>query len=306
MQNRTKWLCVILRFVAQVGLLVWIPLVVDAAEADDEQSTQAIRQAAADFSEAFNAHDARRVAEHFTDDADFISDTEKVVGRSAIQKRHEEFFAKNPKATIYLAIDSIRVFGDTAVEDGRAVIGPMPEEAEAFSKYTAIHVKKEGQWLLASVRDNRIQSPVDGRHLRDLNWLVGAWSAANGDVRLDVKCRWLAGERYLIRTFNVHDGDKVTQSGMQVIGWDPLSQHVVSWLFDSTGGHAVGLWSPSESGWTIGSSGITRDGTPTSATNSFRRVDDDSLAWKSIDRRMGNSTLPDLGDVVLKRVKTAK
>ena len=268
----------------------------------DQQTISEIQQAAAEFTKSFNSHDPQAVAAHFTENGDYINAAgERIIGRASIAKQHETFFADNPEATIHVAIDSIRVFGDTAIEDGRAVIGPFPEGAPAFSKYTVIHVKQNGKWLMASVRDTRIETPMDDLHLHDLDWLVGSWHAERDNVRLDVKCRWMTGRRFLVRTFNLRDGDKVTQSGMQIIGWDPLSQHISSWLFDSTGGHAVGVWRPSESGWAVESHGVTRAGVLTNSVNSFRRVDENSLAWKSVNRTLGGTSIPDIEEVVVTR-----
>jgi hypothetical protein len=49
------------------------------------------------------------------------------------------------------------------------------------------------------------------------------------------------------------------------------------------------------------SSGVMSDGTKTTAVNVLRKVDDDTLGWRSTDRTVGGVRLPDLHEVILKR-----
>ena len=56
-----------------------------------------------------------------------------------------------------------------------------------------------------------------------------------------------------------------------------------------------------ENGWTIQSVGVMKDGTPTSTTYLLSRKDNDTLLWKSDDRTVGDTLLPDGDEVALKR-----
>ncbi len=265
----------------------------------------AIREAARTFVEAFNRGDAKAVAEHWTVDGDYVDEIgQRFQGRAAIQQEYETFFADNPGVKIELVIDSIKqLSSDTAIEDGRAAIGPFPSGPPAFSRYTVVHIKQDGRWLVASSRDTRLETPPDYRYLRDLEWLIGTWNADNDGVRVESNCRWTAGQKFIERTFLVREGETVSHSGTQIIGWDPASQRVSSWLFDSSGGRSVGVWTPHETGWLVESKGVLSDGTPTTATNYFTRLQDGSLAWRSIKRSAGNSLLPDTNEIILKRTK---
>jgi uncharacterized protein (TIGR02246 family) len=263
----------------------------------------AIRQAAQTFVEAFNRGDANAVAEHWKVDGDYINEVgQRYQGRAAIQQEYETFFADNPGVKIELEINSIKQLSSaTAIEDGYAAIGPFPAGPPAFSRYTVVHVKQNGRWLVASARDTRMETPPDYRYLRDLEWLIGTWSADNEGVHVEANCRWTAGQKFIERTFVVREGEKQSHSGTQIIGWDPASRRVTSWLFDSSGGRAVGVWTPHETGWLVQSKGVLSDGTPTTATNYFTRLEDHSLAWRSIKRSAGNSLMPDTNEIVLKR-----
>lgn len=263
----------------------------------------AIRQAAKTFVEAFNRGDAKAVAAHWKVDGDYVNEMgQRFQGRDAIQQEYETFFASNPGVEIELEIDSIKQLSSaTAIEDGHAAIGPFPAGPPAFSRYTVVHVKQGGRWLVASARDTRMETPPDYRYLRDLEWLIGTWRAESEGVHVEANCRWTAGKKFIERTFVVREGDTEGHSGTQIIGWDPATQRVTSWLFDSSGGRAVGIWTPHETGWLVQSKGVLSDGTPTSATNYFTRLQDHSLGWRSIKRSAGNSLMPDTNEIVLKR-----
>jgi uncharacterized protein (TIGR02246 family) len=88
-------------------------------------ATDAIRRQAEIYVQAYNAHDAARVAACWAEDAVYIhpESGERVTGRDAIQKLFEESFAADPSLRIEVAIDGIRLLGESAaVEDGRATI----------------------------------------------------------------------------------------------------------------------------------------------------------------------------------------
>jgi hypothetical protein len=202
-----------------------------------------------------------------------------------------------------LEIDSIRLINpQTAIEEGRAALTPQPPGAvRVMSSYTAVHVKQDGKWLMADVRDTRLELPPDPGRLEDLGWLVGRWSSANKDRQVGVSCRWIQNQRFLARTHAVTDGGKTVSGGLEVIGRDPSTGRITSWSFTSDGGHAVGIWAPHENGWIVESVGVMNDGTVTYATNILSRKDNDTLAWKSVSRAAGDKLLPDTDEVALKR-----
>ena len=263
----------------------------------------AIQQSAKIFAEAFNRKDAKAVAALWTKDGEYIDETGKrFAGRDAVEKQYSRFFIEHPKAKISVVVDSLRqVNANTAVELGRAMVELGPANVGS-SQYTATHTKVDGKWLMSSVRDSATSSQSAAEELRDLEWLVGSWSAEEGGGKMEASCRWIADKKYLERTYSVSRGEKVVTSGLQVIGWNPQSQRIQSWVFTSDGGHAVGLWTPRKNGWEIETRGMTADGTPTQAVNVLSRIDDRAFSWQSIDRAAGGVALADTEEVLLKRV----
>jgi uncharacterized protein (TIGR02246 family) len=264
---------------------------------------QAVAKAAQEFDAAFNAGNADKMASLWSADAEYVDeDGHRYVGRDTIKKEYAEFFAANPKTKIRSATDSVRlVSGTTAIEDGRAMLEPPPAGAPGTSRFTAVYVLQEDKWLLSSVHDMRVERPSNYHQLDDFEWLIGTWHAGNGNLRIETKCRWLANKSFIERKYVVSDGGLPTSSGLQIIGWDPEEQQLCSWTFSSDAGHAKNVWRPQGAGWVSQSSGVLGDGTKTTAVTSLRRIDDNTLGWKSTDRTVGGARLPDLQEVILKR-----
>jgi uncharacterized protein (TIGR02246 family) len=264
---------------------------------------QAVRKACLEFDQAFNSGDAEKVAALWTVDAEYVDENgRRYMGRDTIKKEYAQLFASSPRVKIHSATDLVRIVSDTtAIEDGRAMIEPPPKGAPGSSRFTALYVLQEGKWLLSSVHDIRVEKPTNYEQLDDFEWLIGTWQGGQGKVRVESKCRWLANKSFIERTYAVTDAGLPTSSGTQIIGWDPEHQQICSWTFSSDAGHAQNVWKQHRGGWWMESSGVMSDGTKTTAVNVLRKVDDDTLGWRSTDRTVGGVRLPDLHEVILKR-----
>ena len=138
---------------------------------------------------------------------------------------------------------------DAAIEEGHSALEPAPAGAAGVNQYTAVHVKLDGKWLMASVRDTRIDAPPAVSCAADLEWLVGTWVAEEHGIKSESICRWVADGRFLERSYTTTQVDGTKSSGVQLVGWDPEGGHVQSWNFSPDGGHAVGAWIPQPGGW---------------------------------------------------------
>jgi uncharacterized protein (TIGR02246 family) len=274
-----------------------------APAGSDEAELAAVRATSGSFITAFNKGDAKAVAAHWTEDGDYTDESgAKFSGREAIEREYARFFAAHPGHKIKLTIDSLKLLGDSAaIEDGRASLDPPPAGAPATSKYTAIHVKADGKWLMSTVRDSRIETPSTYGNVADLEWLIGTWTAEEHGARTESVCRWVAGKSFVERSYTVTRADGTTASGVQLIGWNPQGGRVQSWNFSSDGGHAIGVWTPRDGGWSAEIRGTTGDGTPTTAVNLLTKLDDNAYVWQSVNRTAGGQPLADTGEVILKR-----
>jgi uncharacterized protein (TIGR02246 family) len=274
-----------------------------AEPAAPDPAMAAVAPSARAFLEAFNRHDAKAVAALWATDGEYIDESGKrFAGREAIEKEYSKFFTANPKARISFVVDRVRQPEEnTLIEDGRAIV--KVGDTESASRYTAVHKRVNGKWLMASVRDSGFGLSAEAA-LSDLDWLVGAWRAEEDGNKVESTCRWVTGKKFLERTYAVTRGGKVAASGLQLIGWNPQSKQLQSWIFTSDGGHSEGVWTPRENGWSIDTRGMLADGTPTQAINLFIRIDDQAFSWQSVERSVGESALPDTEEVLLKRVES--
>jgi hypothetical protein len=93
--------------------------------------------------------------------------------------------------------------------------------------------------------------------------------------------------------------------GSQIIGWDPHSQTIRSWLFDSDGGFGVGRWSGAGDRWTVQSLNVLPDGRRASATNIYERLDENTVRFRSIGRQVDGELLPNIEPVTVTRAAGA-
>lgn len=269
-----------------------------------------IRASADKFVAAFNRHDTAALAKMWMPDGEYINeDGWRFVGREAIEKEYAQFFDAHDGVKLRVAIDSIRVLTPTtAIEDGRTALEPQPEGAPAMSRYTAFHVKQDdGTWLLASVRDSRIESETTYDQLRDLEWLVGDWTAERGGVETDLSCRWIGNKSFLERRFTTEQDGHEVASSLEIIGWDSVSGRIVSWNFSDGGGRTVGIWSLAAQGhWLVRDKGVTPDASTTTSVSEWTQLAGGALGYRSTDRSIDGVAVPDGPALVFKPQDNSK
>ena len=265
----------------------------------------AIRVMAKAFVDAFNRGDAKAVAAQFTDGATMADNRGEIIkGRTAIEAEYAALFKANPGAKMEVFITSLEFPSPTtAIEDGVAKVSAKGTPGSA-SRYTAVHTLENGQWLMATVRETRIELPSNFARLENLQWLIGTWENKGEGTIVRATFQWIAHKSFVERSYSVIQGGVVISSGVQIIGWDPQASQIKSWSFDSSGGLGTGYWTVTPEGWRIDNLGAAADGTPTSSRDFLIRVagEDRILGWRSVDRQIGKTKLPDTREVVLDRV----
>jgi hypothetical protein len=162
-------------------------------------------------------------------------------------------------------------------------------------------VKEDGKWLMASVREHASPSVSARPTLGDLEWLIGGWTTDQESNKVELAFKWIVDKKFIELSYKVQDKKGSPGSGVQIIGQDPVSDELVSWSFFANGGSGRGRWRPFRKGWIIDSFGRMPDGRPTTATYMISRPDENSLVWKSVNRRIAGKRLKDTETVVLKR-----
>ena len=121
------------------------------------------------------------------------------------------------------------------------------------------------------------------------------------DSLVATSCQWSGNRNYLLQEFTIRVGREPPVTGSTRIGWDPLTQQIKSWTFDSDGGYSEALWTRGSDQWVLKSRGVTHLGRSYSGTSILRRVDPGTLSWESRDRVEGGILVADRGPLLVKR-----
>jgi hypothetical protein len=164
-------------------------------------------------------------------------------------------------------------------------------------------VKKDGQWVLQSVREAPYTPPGNYEHLRGLEWAIGEWvDEGDGPEVGHVTFEWSPEGNFIISTQAVTVKDTLVSRVTEWIGWDPTTSQVRSWSFEADGGIGEGVWSNQGDQWIIKTNAILPDGKKLAATNLVTRTGPDAITWQSKDRTLDGKELPDVKETKMKRV----
>ncbi|HKI37617.1 MAG TPA: SgcJ/EcaC family oxidoreductase [Gemmataceae bacterium] len=273
---------------------------------DDSADSSAIRKEADEFVKAFNKGDAKAVAAFWTKDGEYVGpDGETLRGREAIEKGYADFFKKNPRASLEVKVESLRLFGrHTAVEEGTLKLRLAADKEAAESRYSVLHVHDDDGWHLAQVRE-WLPDAAELVSLKDVEWLIGEWRAKRDEAELHVSYAWDEDRAFLRGRYSLKKDGKVVSSGTQVIGKDPAGG-LRSWVFDSSGSFGESSWSRDGDRWVIAAGGMLPNGSEVTATNVLIPLGKDAFTWQSIERTAGGVSLPETPPIKVTRVKTEK
>ncbi|HEY7313980.1 MAG TPA: SgcJ/EcaC family oxidoreductase [Gemmataceae bacterium] len=272
----------------------------------DATDKEAIAQNAEAFIEAFQKGDAKALAAFWTPDGDYTGEQGRhLKGREAIEKAFQRFFAENKGMTAHIESHSLRfVTPEVAIEDGTSYVLHPDGLPPSRTRYTIVHVKKDGKWLLSSVRDAPFTPPSNHQHLQGLEWAIGEWSAENDKGEGEhLSLSWTENQNFIVGTFTASVKGVSVGHATHWVGWDPLAKRIRSWIFDATGGFGDGTWTKDENKWVIKTSSVQQDGKKAAATYHLGRVDANTITLQATDRTVDGKPVPDRKEFKLKRVK---
>ena len=258
------------------------------------------------FIAAFNKGDAKAVAAFWTPDATYVDQVgHEYKGREAIEKLYERVFAARKGAKLAIHVTSAKQLSpDVSIQDGITEVTPADGGPSTAARFTAILVKKDGEWYLQSVRDSVPHPPSNAQHLESLEWLIGEWAgeATKGESGT-ASYEWAENQNFIVSSFaTTLDGDPVV-GGTQWIAWDAVEKRIRSWSFYSGGGFGEAAWSRDGNKWALKTTARTASGKNLSATNIMTRIDDDHMTWQMTELTVDGKSLPAPAPVKLKRLK---
>ena len=191
---------------------------------------------------------------------------------------------------------------DTAIEDGNSLVIAPDGTAPSRARYTNVMVRKDGKWLLESVREAAYAPPSNYESLRGLEWVIGEWvDNSAGGVVGRVSFEWGPGQNFIVATRTVEHKDSTLQNGTQWIGWDAAAKQIRSWNFEADGGFDESTWTKDDGKWTIKTNSTLADGSKVTATNIVTKVDANTITWQSKDQTVNGKPMPDTKEVKMKR-----
>lgn len=261
------------------------------------------------YEAAFEKGDAKAIAELFTEDAEFTPENGRVFsGRAAIEEMSRAAFLANKGAKLVIDTDSVRLVAPgVIVQKGRTNVTSKDGEAGG-SLYAAVLVQKEGAWKYSEIIETAPAETSPQEQLSVLAWLIGDWQEEDKSAGLTIRSKfdWARGGNFLTRNVTVKRGADATLEGWQIIGWDPLQEHIRSWTFDSEGGWSEGVWTRDGKHWLTREKGVTADGDRTTSDTTISKISDERITWEVFNRTLNGNPQPSLDKVEISRVKEAK
>jgi uncharacterized protein (TIGR02246 family) len=258
---------------------------------------QAIKQAAAAYSAAFDRGDIDGLLSYWSPDAEYIDESGKTTqgheAISALVRKHRE----NLKGyKLKLEHKALRfVTPDVAMVDGKATL-VGPEGKEDVTPFAAVWVKRDGKWRVRSLRDlgdDDQKEAVTGRdHLKPLEQLLGDWVGTDKGAQVQLHCSWTLNKSFILMEYKIKKGDEESLTA-QRFGWDPVNHRIRSWYFDSTGGYGEATWTDVGDGYAGEAGGVLPDGRIGTATYLAQLNDDGSFVFQVRNRTIDGRPLAD-------------
>jgi uncharacterized protein (TIGR02246 family) len=297
-----------MRLFAGIHALVFLVGISVAVNAQDNTQQggdrETIKKAIQSYVTAFNQRDAKKLAAHWSPEGVYVSrlSGDQVVGREALEAEFTALFDEEKKTKLEVVTDSIEFISpNVALERGSASV-LRPDEPPSKTTYRVVYVKHGGKWLIDRVTEEEDRAARSHyEHLKGLEWMVGDWVDQAGDVTIKTECQWTRSKNFLNRSFTVSADGQIDMAGMQVVGWDPAAKVIRSWVFDSEGGFAEGVWRQKGESWIVRSKATMPDGKKGSSASLFRPIDENSFGWQRVSRVVNGEILPNIDEVIIVR-----
>ena len=264
-----------------------------------------VRKMIADYAAAFNSQQIEEVIAFWTPQAVHVDreSGDRTEGREQIRADIAKVIEETPGNRMIGRVEQIRfIKPDVAQVEGRVTVG-APDADPSDTSFSAILVQQNGRWMFDSIEERSVAVPDNaGEALADLQWLVGRWIDTSDEVQVDTVFRWTNNGNFLLRSYSVSLPGIVSRQGTQIIGWDPRSNEIRSWSFNSDGSFGDGTWSKNGSDWLIKSTQTLPDGRAASGTFVLSPQDADQFSMKLIGHEIEGLPQPSKPAVVTRRV----
>lgn len=267
--------------------------------ADRQTDRDAIKAMLGQFRDAIQKGDAAAAVTFMTTEAEMIpEDGDPLKGREAIQKAYTAHFAVVKKGKFKIEPESLRFTSrDTAIEEGKLTVTREDESPESHL-YHILYVREDGKWLISVIKETAVETT----DLEDLSWLIGTWSAKQGDGEVQNTYEWMGNQSFIKATISVR-GKERSFTAMQIIGLDPTTGVIRTWTFENDGGLGEGTIIRDGHRWIFENVTTLTGGAVLETSNILLPVDRNTITWQPIDLTINGEPIGNLPPTKLTRVK---
>lgn len=269
-----------------------------------------VREALKAYADSFNKGDFQSALSFWSEDAELIDDEGNVKDKTGISESLKAICKPDSGNKLSATLKNIKMVGGTvAIVEGQAEL--TTSEGTETNNFEGVMVfdADSKRWMFSRVRDlpsdDTVKYAAAQEKLKSLDWLVGNWASKEGDQSLTMNVRWMKNRAYLIVEQSITVKDSETLGITMMIGYDPVSQQIHSWVFDTQGGRGEADWTQDGNTWNLTAVGVTADGTEASSTPAWKFIDENTFEWTSINRQVDGQPRPDL-KLTYRKVNTLK
>jgi uncharacterized protein (TIGR02246 family) len=264
-------------------------------EAAEDPEWEKLKTAAAAYVKSFNDKDADAIAALYADEGEILlTEDAKVVGRDAIAQHYARVFDNNPNAEVGLEATSVTYVTPTLVLEEGTVYFTEDDETVSTHNYATINEKgDDGKWRIKQSRSREVEESVANDELDEISGVIGDWVALIGEGKYKVNYRWDPSGAWIIGKGRYIAPDIEPITSTVRIGWDESLKQIVSWSFDSLGGHSRSTWSMVDGTWTMKAQGVNASGETTRSSQTVEVSNAENVTWKFSDRSVGGEAADD-------------
>ena len=140
----------------------------------------------------------------------------------------------------------------------------QPDGGTTTTQSRLIVTKRNNEWLIAEAREGTetASAAESSAPLDELAWMIGEWVDTSDRVDVRISCDWFANKHFLVRSFSVTTDGQMDLQGTEIVGYDPTTKQIRSWVFDSDGSFSEGVWTQQGKSWSESMKGTLADAGP--------------------------------------------
>lgn len=249
--------------------------------------------------------DAKAVAAKWTADGSYTNEEgQKWTGRSSLEDRFAAVFGSDGRQLVELAPENVKLVAPSvALVEGVVRRRDFAMETPATRFNMLLLKQADGGWLISTATETPYSAQEQTDHLKDLAWLIGDWKVEKNGGYVHLNANWTAGKKFMVLSYIIkRPGQNDVVDCKQVIGWNPRTEHIVSWSFDATGGFGYSTWNKNNAQWTVEADGVDSNGSSTRATNVVTPDGPNAFTWQSLNRSVDDAPV---GDTAVLRIERA-